>query len=355
MAHADAALERRLSELVGNRLGRRVARIEWLSGQLGLRRFARLTLDAGEPLMLVARVDAAEDPAGRPSGSRPEPALEPIRSLLASHGLPVPRRYAADELAGIELLEDVGDVSLRDAALRASAGERGALYREACELIPLLQRIGPTAVAAFDRRLDAELFDYKAQLFARCGLALRGRESTPAETAAVRSAFAAVARSASAAPARLAHRDFQSLNLHVVAGRPPGARLVMIDLQGAFLAPPEYDLVCLLRDSYVELEPSELRAQLDRVRSGLPDMPDPETFAHRFDLLTLTRKGKDLGRFVQTSCERGDHRFLQYVPATVRALRGAACRAARRDPAFGSLAELVESLPESSEDPSCGQ
>ena len=55
----------------------------------------------------------------------------------------------------------------------------------------------------------------------------------------------------------------------------------MIDLQGAFLAPPEYDLVCLLRDSYVELEAEEVQEQLDRIRPELPDAPEPEGFAAR--------------------------------------------------------------------------
>ncbi len=355
MPHPDTVHERDLTELVGRLLGRNVMGIAWLPGQLGLRRFARIQLDAAEPRTLIARVDAPEDPAGRPSVAASEPALEPIRSLFEVHALPVPRRYAADEAAGIELLEDVGDVSLRNAAQRASAQERVALYREACDLVPRIQQIAPADVAAFNRRLDSELFDYKAQLFARYGLALRGGDSTPAETAAVRAAFASVARTAESAPVRLAHRDFQSANLHVIPGRAPGAQLVMIDLQGAFLAPPEYDLVCLLRDSYVELEPDEMRDQIDRVRPSLPDAPEPETFDHRFDLLTLTRKGKDLGRFVQASRTRGDHRFLQHVPATVRALRAAASRAARRDPAFGPLAELIRSLPESSEGVPCAE
>lgn len=355
MADPNAALEGCLTQLVIHRLGRSVTQIAWLPGQLGPRRFARVELDAGEPRTLVARVDAAEDPAGRPAGAPAEPPLEPIRDLLESHGLPVPRRYASDAPAGIELLEDVGDVALRDAAASASAEERRALYAEACALVPRLQRVARADIANFKRGLDAELLDYKAQLFAHYGLALRGSSATPAETAAVRAAFAAVARSIEAAPARLAHRDFQSANLHVVTGRAPDARLVMIDLQGAFLAPPEYDLVCLLRDSYVEIEPGEMQTHLDRVRPELPDVPDPETFAARFDLLTLARKGKDLGRFVQAARERGDRRFLEHVPATVRALQRAAPRAARRDPAFAPLAELVAALPESTEVPTCAQ
>lgn len=355
MSDSHALLERRLRTLVTDTLGCSVAAIAWLPGQLGPRRFARIRLEGAEPRSVVARIDAAEDPAARPTGVAPEPALEPIRQLLESHGLPVPRRFAVDEAVEITLLEDVGDVPLRDAVRGAARAERSALYTEACDLVPRLQRVAPADVPAFRRRLDPELFAYKANLFARYGLALRRRAPNHAETQAIQAAFARISDQVSSAPYRLAHRDFQSANLHVVPDRAPGTRLAMIDLQGAFLAPPEYDLVCLLRDSYVELEAGEVQGQLERIRPELPDAPEPETFAHRFDLLTLTRKGKDLARFVQAARERNDARFLQYVPATVRALRQAASRAADRNPDFAALADIVDSLPESTEATSCGE
>jgi aminoglycoside/choline kinase family phosphotransferase len=342
----DQALEEELRRCVSAAVGARVVAIHWLEGQLGLRRFARVELAPGPPATLIARIEAPEDPAGRPAGAAPEPPLEPVRACLAAAGVPVPARYGGDAAAGIELLEDLGDTALRDAALAAGGAERRRLYEEACDLVPRLQRVSdPGGLAAFRRRLDAPLFAYKADLFARYGLALRGREATAAEAAAVREAFALVARAAKQAPARLAHRDLQSSNVHLRPGRPPGQRLVLIDLQGALLAPPEYDLVCLLRDSYVELDEAELAHQLARVRPLLPDAPAPDAFARRFDLLTLTRKGKDCARFVQAARERGDRRFLRHVPATLRALRRAAARAAAEGPELARLAELLVEIP----------
>ena len=121
----------------------------------------------------------------------------------------------------------------------------------------------------------------------------------------------------------------------------------MIDLQGALLAPPEYDLVCLFRDSYVELPPAEVESQLEGVRPRLPDAPDPETCRHRFDLLSLARKGKDHARFLYAAQTRNDARYLTHVPTTVRHLRSAAARAATRDPRLQDLADLIHQLPES--------
>ena len=289
-------------------------------------------------------MEAPEDPAGRPAGSAAEPPLEPIRALLERAGLPVPRRYGADD--GVELLEDVGDRSLASLAARLEPAERASLYAEACALVPRLQRIAdPGSVAAFSRRLDAAQLRYKGELFAEHGLASRGRAATPGERACVRDAFARIAAIAAAAPQRLAHRDFQSANLHVRDGA-PGRRLVLIDLQGAWLAPPEYDLVCLLRDSYVELAAVEVEQRIEEVRPQLPDAPEAAVFAERFDLLTLARKGKDHALFHFVARTRGDSRYLRFVPATVRYLRTASRRAAARDARLAPLAELIAELPE---------
>ena len=105
---------------------------------------------------------------------------------------------------------------------------------------------------------------------------------------------------------------------------------MLLDLQGAWLAPPEYDLVCLLRDSYVELPEREIAAHLERVRPELPDAPAPEAFAERFDLLTLARKGKDHALFHFVARTRGDARYLRFVPTTVRQLRARRRSAPRR-------------------------
>jgi len=381
-----------IADLAGAEFGVAVSKVEPLQGALGFRNFSRVWLEIPEnktksiPETLVARIETAEDLAGRPAGIPPEPPLEPIRALLEAEGLPVPRRYAADPDQGVELLEDLGEVSLQDFARTASESELESLYAEACELPPRIQRIEPRHhVANFQRRLDAAHFHYKAERFARWSLG-GDRGASPAEAEVVRDAFDRISRIASEAPQRLAHRDLQSANLHVVTpslqvtgralrvidpsvhaadpsvhaadlsahtadpsrtatgGRP--ACLVMIDLQGAFMAPPEYDLVCLLRDSYVELDDTALNAHLARVRSALPDCPGEEVFRLRFDLLTLTRKGKDHALFRAVAAERGDDRYLQYLPATRRYLQEASSRVASKLKEFSDLNDLIQAIPE---------
>lgn len=341
----DAA-EAQLAAEVEAALGVTVRSIEAIAGGLGLRSFYRVET-AGTPARLIVRVEAPEDPGGRPPGIPPEPPLEPTLTFLAEHGIPVPLRFGGG--AGVDYLEDLGDRSLEEVAGGTGSQELRSLYEEACDLVARFQKAGfdrDPAIPAHDRHLDAPYFEYKAALFADWSLpAALGRAATPAERTVVTDAFAHVAEFARTAPQRLAHRDFQSANLFVRSGRRAGHRLAVIDFQGAFLAPPEYDLVCLLRDSYVELPEEEVTHQLERIRPRLPDHPRSQEFALRFDALTLTRKGKDHARFLYAAETRRDRRFLRHVPTTVRALKAAARRLGSADARFAPIAELVEALP----------
>ena len=343
-------LTHRIGALCRASLGAGTESCRALSGGLGARRFFRVTLDIA-PFSLIARCEMPEDPSLRPPGVAPEPPLEPIRRLLETSGLPVPKRYGADERAGIELLEDLGDSTLEDRAARAPVSERRALYAQACALLPRLQSLSanPAQVPNFARHLDAPLFAYKAAQV--CDWLIprtTGKPATEAERTVVVDAFSQIEASALAAPQRLAHRDFKAQNLHVVAGGDDAPKIVMIDLQGAFLAPPEYDLVCLLCDLHVALPDAEVTDLLSAVRPRLPDAPSPDDFERRFTLLTLSRVGKDVSRFLYAIERRGDERYRRFVPNGIRQLLAASARAAGWSPALARFAELLAPLQESS-------
>ena len=184
-----------VTRLVERQLASAVTGVEPLTAGLGLRRFYRVTT-TGDPSSVIARVEAPEDPAGRPAGTPEEPPLEPLRSFLAGQGLPVPARLGGDPELGIDLLEDLGPRTLASAAAGASAGRRVVLYGLAIGLIPRLQRLAPPPgeLPAFRRSLDWALFDYKAELFARWSLPeALGREPRVSEVEAVREAFRRIA------------------------------------------------------------------------------------------------------------------------------------------------------------------
>lgn len=355
----------RVEARVARRFGAPPRKVEEIPAGLGKRRFFRVWLEPGRESpqgTIVARVEHEEDPALRPDGILPEPALEPLRSVLEEAGLPVVGSYDRqnDQQNGVALLEDVGDTSL-EAAVAAGLSNAAleARYREACRSVPALQRIEARPdVPAFARHLDEALFRYKADQFVTWALPFSDaerahQEGGPArqvranEARVVRDAFTWIANVCETAPQRLAHRDYKAANLHLHARRanaPP--ELVMIDIQGAFLAPPEYDLVCLLRDSHVALPESLVERLLEETRVALPDAPSEDTFMKRFTLLTLTRNGKDLSRYLYAIQKRGDERYAPLLPRAVDTLKAAAALAAGWDSRLARLAEVIDQLPE---------
>lgn len=338
MSTGAPAIEDELRALVATQLGVAVDHVDRIAGGgVSHRGFYRLALGGLAPASVIARVDR-----GQPGpGVLPEPPLEPLRSFLESHGIPVPRRLGGDAARRIDLLEDAGSTTLED-AVRGGDRESHALYEEACSWIAALQRLEDPSggVHAFQRRLDATLIGLKARRFAASGLpALLGRAATEAEHACVHAAFDAVLEAIESAPRRLSHRDYMSRNLLVRPGA-RGARLVLIDLQGALLAPPEYDMVCLLRDSYVVLPDAEVTELAEATRRRLPDPPDAASFARRFDLLTVTRKAKDFALCHELAA-RGDASWLPFAAPTLEYVRAALGRVARHDPRLAALAALA--------------
>ncbi|HSS38776.1 MAG TPA: phosphotransferase, partial [Polyangia bacterium] len=128
-------------------------------------------------------------------------------------------------------------------------------------------------------------------------------------------------------PVVLVHRDFQSRNLMVIADR-PGARpeLRVIDFQDALLGTEAYDLVALLRDSYVVLAPDELD-ELVGTFVQAAGLSAEVAFRRLFLMQTLQRKMKDIGRFVFIDRVRKNPSFLRWIPATAGYIRQAMAQA----------------------------
>ena len=167
--------------------------------------------------------------------------------------------------------------------------------------------------------------------------AWKGARLSAAEAPAVERAFGAIAAALAAEPKGFTHRDYQSRNLMVL----PSGEQAVIDFQDALLGPRQYDLVALLRDSYVELPADLVDRMLARYLARLAEHGGPSldaaAFRATFDLLTVQRKLKDAGRFVFIDRVKKNPGFLPSIPASLRYVREAFSR--RPD-----LAELQEIL-----------
>ena len=93
------------------------------------------------------------------------------------------------------------------------------------------------------------------------------------------------------------------------------------------MGPYTYDAASLLRDSSLDLDPKMVDEMLDRLCRALDVAP--EEFHRDFDLAALQRNLKDLGTFGYMATTRGRPEYLEYVPRTIRYIKGTLIRSRR--------------------------
>ena len=185
-----------------------------------------------------------------------------MHRYLEKLGVRVPRILRYDEPAGMMVLEDLSDVTFEAALEGGSTARRSTAARWSCSpgCAPSAERQPDPACLAFTRAFDEDLYDWELHHFREWGLeAWSGKKPTAAERAELDRTFRDIAARLAAAPRGFTHRDYQSRNMMVKDGE-----LVVIDFQDALQGPRQYDLVALLRDSYVELDRAFVDAMLDR-------------------------------------------------------------------------------------------
>jgi aminoglycoside/choline kinase family phosphotransferase len=115
--------------------------------------------------------------------------------------------------------------------------------------------------------------------------------------------------------------------------------LYMIDFQDARMGPDTYDLVSLLRDSYVDIADRELDELIAYflASKGRADAAGADEFRRRFDLMAVQRNLKALGTFGYQTMTRRNTVYIQYIPRTLNFVRANLARY----PRFARLRELL--------------
>jgi aminoglycoside/choline kinase family phosphotransferase len=243
-----------------------------------------------------------------------------VATLLAKMPVPIPAVLGHAEDLGVLALQDLGDVTLQAHLGAASPAQHAALYRQAVALIATLQRRGQELESPeylpYGISFDVEKLTWELDFFTKHFLeAYRGAVLTDEARAALRAEFAEIVRELSAEPRVLCHRDYHSRNLMMNDGQ-----LYMIDFQDARMGPDTYDLVSLLRDSYVDL-PDQTVEDLIAYFLALKGTPDDPDFRHRFSVMALQRNLKALGTFGYQTTARHNPVYIQYIPRTLRYVR----------------------------------
>jgi len=300
-----------------------------LTGDASDRRYYRVLPRTGDGFVLSV-YSAPFDPETLPFINTAE--------LFAAMPVPVPKvlGHAAD--VGVLALEDLGDVTLQAHLGSASPGRHAALYREAVSFVDTIQKRGrelankkylPYGVA-----FDVDKLTWEMDFFIKHFLeAYRGAAFGAGERDTLRKELGAIVAELAAEPRVLCHRDYHSRNLMM-----RGDRLYIIDFQDARLGPDTYDLVSLLRDSYVDLPWPVVDDLIAYFLALQGRSAERDEFRRRFDLMALQRNLKALGTFGYQTTARQNPVYIQYIPRTLNYVRENLHRYPRFDGLAGILA-----------------
>ena len=236
-----------------------------------------------------------------------------ISNYLKSIDIPVPSILYSNVDRGIILLEDLGDTTLEKEFSDRNDIES---YKKAIQLLAFLKHQTLENVhkncIAFNRKFDYDLYMWEFDHFIEYGIEARMNIKLPEnDRIALRNHFDSISKKLDSISNVFTHRDYQSRNLMI-----KDAKYYIIDFQDALISTPVYDIVALLRDSYIRFDEKILTDLLKYYHSELKNYGiniDYNELSMLFHLQTIQRKLKDGGRFIFIDRVKHNPSFLPYV------------------------------------------
>jgi aminoglycoside/choline kinase family phosphotransferase len=294
--------ERTSLEVLARRSGRRPVAVEPLFGDVGRRRYFRLTLENGGTVLGVVYPDEEAD-----SRRRWVAAHEALRTRVR---LP---ELLADDGRGHQLVEDLGTEDLAQRLsdrpeARAVWLARAADAAAAIAGTPDPGINPPFGAELFRRELDLSreaVFD----LLAHSPLDRGEREAHDLWAAALVAEILGHPRS-------LCHRDFHANNLF-----PAGESVAVIDFQDLRLGPDSYDLASLLWERTTLAWMTEDTADETVARFAEGRGLEPEALGRRLRRVLLQRAWKASGTFARAVAGGRGEMYRHYLPAEIALVR----------------------------------
>lgn len=330
-----APADRAHAYLAQQNLVARGARIVPLTGDASDRHYFRVLVPEAQSFVLAVHsgpIDYATLP------------FVNVAELLMKMPVPIPSILGHDDALGILAVDDLGDVTLQAHLGAAPLADHAALYRQAVNLIAVMQKRGQElaspAYVPYRVAFDVEKLTWEMDFFLKHFVgAYRGVTLPEAERLALRAELVGIVEELAAEPRVLCHRDYHSRNLMLHRGR-----LYAIDFQDARMGPDTYDLVSLLRDSYMDLGEQMVDDLMAYFLALKGQTGSERAFRERFDLMALQRNLKALGTFGYQTTTRRNPVYIQYIPRTLRYVRDNLQRRARFARLQTLLATWIEEL-----------
>lgn len=298
---ADAARQAAIGDLLAG-AGFSGAGFDYLAADASFRRYARVRGGPRPALIMDA-------PPGREDV---RPWLR-IARHLRGFGLSAPEIYAADEDAGLLLIEDFGDDTFT--RVLAAGGDEGELYDLAVDVLTALHA-RPASDTAPDwlPPYDEEKLLTEVALFTDWYMpAIFGARTSDALRDDYLALFKAALAPAQTLPPTLVLRDYHVDNLMRLAGRDGLKACGLLDFQDAVAGAAAYDLVSLIEDARRDLGPGIADRARARYFAHFPDL-DRDAFSAAGAALAAGRNAKIIGIFTRLLKRDGKPNYLRHIP-----------------------------------------
>lgn len=265
-----------------------------LAGDASFRRYFRVQ-DSGRQAVLMDAPPPHEDP---------RPFLA-IADYLIAQEFAAPRILARDLDHGLVLLEDFGDVRVRE-YVDASPEDEHAVYARAVSLLADLHKRPPAEVPPYDRAV----YQREAALLTEWYCPAVGLSVDEATYAAAWDAVLPLVEQDDA-PNVTVLRDYHAENIMLIDGHEQSRGLGLLDFQDALIGHPAYDLVSLLQDARREVSPAIETAMIAHYKALAAPRGD---FDAAYAVLGAQRNAKIIGIFTRLWKRDGKPRYLDFLP-----------------------------------------
>ena len=273
--------------------------LESASSDASFRRYYRVTLD-NKTMIVMDAPPKYEDVA---------PFIK-IAQFLAKNELHVPEIIAEERKKGFLLLTDLGSQSYLE---RLNGKSADVLYHSAIDALIKIQLCDQQSIKLSE--YNGTLLQQELNLFSEWFLYKHLSLSVP-DT--VQNQFDVLINNALEQPQVIVHRDYHSRNLMCSDTHNPG----IIDFQDAVIGPISYDLVSMLRDSYIAWSDDKIEVWVAHYFKLAKDQKllsncSLERFTRWFDLMGLQRHIKILGIFCRLNYRDKKSNYMHDLPQTL--------------------------------------
>lgn len=339
--------ERYLAAMTPKVLGRPASHVGFspLQGDASTRQYYRLSMTyqegAPEPRTLILMQLEAPNVRGETDFIR-------LLKFLEGLHLPVPKLFHFDAERGLLWLQDCGDMTLEVHLASADLETLKSWYMKAVHLLAVMQTDATRAIGAdcpaYHLKFDVEKLMWEMDFMLEHFIEGTRQNNLKAATLKeIRKQLTSLCSALAGQTPWFTHRDYHSRNLMVY-----NDSLVLLDFQDARMGPSQYDLVSLLRDSYLplpdalvwELVDVFIQEKQDRENSAI----DRDEFIRIFDLMSIQRNLKAIGTFAYQKKIKSNDRYMRYIDPTLEYVRQAFMRRGELKPLHTVLSEVITEL-----------